>query len=674
MQSAHKNKEYLELTEISRLLVVSQLAGNTLYGMTLTLILSLYLGFSLQTVFYSMLLYFFMAIIVYVPFYYFFPFIFFRGLSKEVAQNIKSPIKIKQASKTIARLLKLPINSSIYLFFTSYLGFLAAIALIWLGVIPEFASKLLFITMVVLTLGLIVGVMQAFLAYYLMHKYINSQIGKIIIDFPILDIASISRKTREPLSEKILFLVLLPAFSVEVSILLVVLSKVYITAPQALFITTLLLSLIVITSTIFLWIIAKRFTGYLTKAFDDISLWAQKVSAGDMKAKLNVVTNDELDDVVSYMRDMVAQITRQQIIATGERDKFDTVLSNINDGVVALDDTYRILFMNKAAEQMLETSTELVVRMKFAKALRVKSKEGELVNDRDLIALLTSGGDISDDKAIFNVRVGKNGTKYFRFKVVDLPPENDEISYIITMYDVTREEELERMKLDFVSIAAHELRTPITSIRGYLMLLNDELGEKLNAEQKEFLERVMISSEELTSLIDNILNIARIEKDALKLQLVSLDINELVTKEIDRQMPLAKEKQIEVEFHTSKEPIPKASADRFWISQVVMNLINNAIKYTQPGGKVIVTTGKVDDEFISVSVIDNGPGIPSDALPHMFEKFFRVSGSLEQGSKGTGLGLYISKAIIEEHGGTIEVDSREGHGTTFRFTLPISKV
>ena len=228
------------------------------------------------------------------------------------------------------------------------------------------------------------------------------------------------------------------------------------------------------------------------------------------------------------------------------------------------------------------------------------------------------------------------------------------------------------MKLNSVSMAAHELRTPLTSIRGYLSVFQEE-DITLNDEQKMFLKRISIASDQLVALVENLLNITRIEKGVMALNKNPLNLLETIKTIIESLHESASQRNISVKLFEPEENIPLVDADAFRISEVITNLLSNAIYYTDKGGNVDISFSHNDKEIIT-HIKDTGQGIPKEALPHLFTKFYRVSGKLEQGSKGTGLGLYIAKAIIDMHNGKIWVESEVGIGSTFSFSLPIAYV
>jgi len=188
-----------------------------------------------------------------------------------------------------------------------------------------------------------------------------------------------------------------------------------------------------------------------------------------------------------------------------------------------------------------------------------------------------------------------------------------------------------------------------------------------------FLNRSLIGSNQLAALIENLLNVSRIERGALKIEADPISINRLITGVIASISEVALQKNIEIKFLPLKPESQLVLADHFRLAEVVINLLANAINYSPPHTRVTIeVTPKVAERQMEVSITDQGEGIPAEAISHLFTKFYRVSGKLSQGSKGTGLGLFISKAIIDAHRGKIWVKSTVGKGSTFSFSLPFA--
>ena len=356
-----------------------------------------------------------------------------------------------------------------------------------------------------------------------------------------------------------------------------------------------------------------------------------------------------------------------------ERNKLSVALGEIVDGVFAVDREGRIILFNPALERMLQIGEDEVLGKNANEVIFANERE-----KRILISDLLAKGSAHEDKVISvknNVRMLKrDGSPIYVDLTSSTIAESEEINLgaIITAHDVSKEHDLEEMKIDFVSMAAHELRTPLTAIRGYLSVLREELQGKIDEEKVSFLDKAFISSSQLASLIENLLSVSRIERGRMKIEKNPVIWEELVSEIVMTYNDQARQKGISLTFIKYKEKIPKVLVDRFRMGEVLSNLIGNAINYTNPGGKVTVSTELRGDGVVT-HVEDTGQGVPESAIPKLFTKFFRVSGVLEQGSKGTGLGLYISKAIVEMHNGRIWAKSVLGEGSTFSFSLPLGK-
>jgi PAS domain S-box-containing protein len=236
--------------------------------------------------------------------------------------------------------------------------------------------------------------------------------------------------------------------------------------------------------------------------------------------------------------------------------------------------------------------------------------------------------------------------------------------------DVTQERELDRMKTEFVSQVSHELRTPLTAIKGFTeMLLDGDAGD-VNDEQQEFLNIVKSNVDRLVALINDLLDISRIESGRIKLDLAPLDLSEVITSVVATMRPLLEGKSQTLTTEVP-EGLPLAMGDRDRVVQVVTNLVSNAHKYTQSGGAICVSAQNQGD-MLRIAVKDNGMGIPAEDIPKLFTRFFRVDSSLTREIGGTGLGLSIVKSIVELQGGNVSVESELEHGSTFAFTLPVA--
>jgi signal transduction histidine kinase len=242
------------------------------------------------------------------------------------------------------------------------------------------------------------------------------------------------------------------------------------------------------------------------------------------------------------------------------------------------------------------------------------------------------------------------------------------IEIMVITIDRTVEYWAEEDNADFVALAAHELRGPITVIRGYLDIFDQQLGPQMSAKQHDLIDRLNVSAKRLSSYINNILNASRYDHKHLKLQLRETTIDSIIS-EVKDDMELRARTQNRSLVWQIPHDLPTVAADGSSVSEVLANLIDNAIKYSRDGGEIEVSAATTDG-FVAVSIRDHGIGIPAVVASNLFSKFYRSHRSRDSVG-GTGIGLFISRGIVESHGGHIDVESTEGQGSTFTFTLPI---
>ncbi len=240
--------------------------------------------------------------------------------------------------------------------------------------------------------------------------------------------------------------------------------------------------------------------------------------------------------------------------------------------------------------------------------------------------------------------------------------------FIVTMFDRTRQYSNDEKDLSFVALAVHELRTPLSMLRGYIEVFEDELGPTLNPELQGFMHKMDASAKQLSGFVNNILNVARVEEDELILSLTEQDWDDVLSHSIESLKIRAQVHNKSIGY-TVEPDLPTVAADRFSIQEVLNNLLDNAIKYSGETEKqIIVSARKNKAGMIETSVQDFGVGMPSSVVQNLFEKFYRNHRTKGQYG-GSGLGLYLSKAIVTAHGGQIGVSSKEGEGSTVTFTL-----
>jgi two-component system phosphate regulon sensor histidine kinase PhoR len=340
------------------------------------------------------------------------------------------------------------------------------------------------------------------------------------------------------------------------------------------------------------------------------------------------------------------------------------IINSLHEAIIIVNSKKIIALYNNTAEKIVGISAKEAIGRQIDDILKLSNDSG--------IATFDSYNQAkgATEEATVNLVILREGAEKTQIAVntEKYTMGMDTNCVLITLQDASKEKQLEEMKVDFVSMAAHELRTPLTAIRGYTSLLQMHYATQLDAPAKELLTRLLVSTTNLTNLIDNLLSVSRIERNNLTVETKPIDLS-IIAKDIFlsfEQQAQTKKQHFNLNI---PDKLPLVMADPFRIGQVFINLISNALNYTPEAGAIIVSIFN-KASYIEVSVQDTGEGIPKDALPRLFTKFFRVSGSLEQGSKGTGLGLYITKSIVELHKGKIWAESTVGKGSTFTFTIP----
>lgn len=255
---------------------------------------------------------------------------------------------------------------------------------------------------------------------------------------------------------------------------------------------------------------------------------------------------------------------------------------------------------------------------------------------------------------------------------VRIPRERpDELGDLARSFGTMTEQlrELDRLKAEFVSVASHEIKTPLSVIRGYVTLLADGIYGEVNDQQKKTLEAVSAQTDRLTRLVHRLLDVSRFEAGGARLELREIELRPFFSELTGDFRVLAVQSGIEFPVRLADDLPPRMVGDEDRLSEVLGNLLSNAFKFTARGGTIRVDASRCDGG-VRVEVEDTGVGIPTDKLPHVFEKFYQVDNEAQPRSVGSGLGLAIAREIVEAHGGTIGAESRVGRGTRFRVFLP----
>jgi PAS domain S-box-containing protein len=376
-----------------------------------------------------------------------------------------------------------------------------------------------------------------------------------------------------------------------------------------------------------------------------------------------------LDQVGTRLQQTISQATSEQAIIEAERNKLRGVLNAMTDGVFALDRAGRIILFNKAASEITARSIEEVAGQLAEKVMPFR-QSGELVMTRWLAARTGNENRVGEWNGLELYRAD-GSSLYVNVRAKTLTEDPNGIATLVTFHDVTKQQQLDQMKVDFVALAAHELRTPLTEIKGYLDILRHE-AKGLSKSNRDFLDRTVVSANQLGSLMHNLLNVSRIEHGEIGYKPEPVNYVTFV-KDVGQELGERARQQHRKLKIVVPAKLPHLMGDAMALREVIINLADNAISHTAPTTGTITITVERRGAELETAVSDNGTGIPAYAVPQLFTKFFRVD-EMKSTTRGTGLGLYICKSVVEAHGGHIWVDSVEGKGSTFTFRLPIKPV
>jgi len=423
-------------------------------------------------------------------------------------------------------------------------------------------------------------------------------------------------------------------------------------------------TIIVLIATILIIVIANYTSKLIINPIKKLLNAMDQIGEGYYDIDLNTDKKDEFGKLNTSLVNL-SQSVKTLLSTTNEQSgELQAIIDNNRSPILSLDNDGRILISNKPARALLELTENDIHGKKLEEILALKV--GEVKTNMNLEGL-------KDGKYFLENQIFMSPTNQKHILDISITklPKSDLIitRYVLTFTDKTKSIELDEMKLDFVSMAAHELRTPLTAIQGYLeLMLFGDNANGYNESTRRYIDQARVSSKELSELITKLLNVSRIEHGNLKFSWDKVDIAERVKEAVESLQFNAKEKKVTLSLKGNVEN-EFIVADRYSIQEVIDNLIDNAIKYNKENGEVNVS---IEDDGSNYTIIisDTGIGVPKNAIPYLFTKFYRVHGGLESGSTGTGLGLYLAKQIIESHRGTVSVESEIDKGTTFTITLP----
>lgn len=398
----------------------------------------------------------------------------------------------------------------------------------------------------------------------------------------------------------------------------------------------------------------------ITQPIGEMREQALRIARGDYSGKVKVYGKDELGQLAETFNQLSERIEEAQETMEAERNRLDSVLTHMTDGVIATDRRGKVITINEMAISLLNVKNEDVIGSSLLELLDIETDYTlrKLLEDPEEILIDRSSSATEEDQMIIRVDFAM------------IRRESGFITGLVcVLHDVTEQEKNERERREFVSNVSHELRTPLTSMRSYIEALSE--GAWQNPEiAPNFLNVTLEETDRMIRMINDLLNLSRMDSGNGELQLEYVNFNELINFVLDRfdMMVETRDKKYTIlrEF-TKRDLWVELDTDK--IIQVLDNILNNAIKYSPDGGMITCRLLETHNNVV-FSVTDEGLGIPKKDVNKVFERFYRVDKARAREQGGTGLGLAISREVIKAHNGAIWVESQEGRGSTFYISLP----
>lgn len=384
---------------------------------------------------------------------------------------------------------------------------------------------------------------------------------------------------------------------------------------------------------------------------------ARQMAAGKKNGRLLTQKRDDAGELIRAFNLLADQLNSRIAHLTEEKRQLAVGMQFMADGMLIADEAGTVCLINPAAARLLRTKKKHTLNHSLAEVMR----------HHQLIEMWQRCREENQEQ-VAAIEIGRD---LFLRAVVTPYQEKDTRGYLVVLQDLTQIRTLQTIRRDFVSNISHELRTPLASLRAVVETLQDGALDDPPAAER-FLKRAEHEVDTLTQMVEELLELSRIESGLVPLKLSATAVADLLLTPLERLRPQAKRNEVELILDLPAHlPLVQADAER--AQRVVTNLVHNAIKFTPPSGKVTVRARKMKKEkAVAISVTDTGTGIPAADLPRIFERFYKSDRARTRSEGGTGLGLAIARHIVQAHNGRIWAKSKEGQGSAFYFTLPIS--
>ncbi|MFW6098043.1 MAG: ATP-binding protein [Chloroflexota bacterium] len=383
---------------------------------------------------------------------------------------------------------------------------------------------------------------------------------------------------------------------------------------------------------------------------------AERMARGDLEARLFVSSRDEVGKLTRTFNNMGEQLRDKVRTLDEQRNRLATVLELMADGVLITDGDGRVQLINPAAADLLNTREEAALGQTFA----------QVVRHYQLIEVWQRCQETGEEQTE-TVEIGRRD---LFVQIIVTPLREGRVGSLIILQNLTPLRRLQVVRRDFISNISHELRTPLASLKALVETLRDGAADDPSA-SAHFLDSAEREVDSLTQMVQELLELSRIESGKVPLRLSPVHVADVIHPTVERLGPQAERGELELTIDLPEE-LPLVLADAARVQQVITNLVHNAIKFTPPNGSISLTARHDEEaDVVVISVRDTGVGIPEVDLSRIFERFYKADRARSGG--GTGLGLAIARHLVQAHGGRIWVESREGEGSVFSFSLPVAR-
>lgn len=399
--------------------------------------------------------------------------------------------------------------------------------------------------------------------------------------------------------------------------------------------------------------LAKR----VTEPVERLTEFARRMSRGKFDCRAKVGSNDEIDALAGALNQMAKTVEEKVRLISEGKSKLEAVLASMTSGVIFIDRKGRVNLVNPAAEQFLSFTGEKSIGL----------PHDALIRHPELSATINKA---LKSKQVVEQEIKINSPQETTLEVIISPIVNNEGDFtgvVAVLHDITEMRQVERMRKDFVANVSHELKTPVTSIKGFTETLLDGAMEDRET-CREFVEIIDSEADRLKRLIQDLLELSKIEAGQVELRRSPADVSSIIRSTVLKLQGQIKKAGLKLELTLPETPVI-AAIDLDIVQQVLVNLVDNAVKYTPAGGRIEIEVADREQDIV-VWVRDTGLGIPPEDVDRVFERFYRVDKTRSREQGGTGLGLSIVKHLVDIHGGTVGVNSKPGQGSEFFFTLP----